>query len=143
MKATILVSTVFMFLTISNLFGQKMEEEKLVKEAISKFAKAADERDEKALDEVLDNSFRLALNQMFGGKDVSVIDKKGYLERIREKKFGGDKREVTIEKVEIMNNNASARVTLKGTKFTLVTLLQLGKSSDGVWKIVNDMPSVL
>jgi hypothetical protein len=143
MKAKILVSTVFMFLTISNLFGQKMEEEKLVKEAISKFAKAADERDEKALDEVLDNSFRLALNQMFGGKDVSVIDKKGYLERIQEKKFGGDKREVTTEKVEIMNNNASARVTLKGTKFTLVTLLQLGKSSEGIWKIVNDMPSVL
>jgi hypothetical protein len=120
-----------------------MEEEKLVKEAISKFAKAADERDEKALDEVLDNSFRLALNQMFGGKDVSLIDKKGYLERIRDKKFGGDQREVTTEKVEIMNNNASARVTLKGTKFTLVTLLQLGKSSEGVWKIVNDMPSVL
>jgi hypothetical protein len=143
MKAKILVSTVFMFLTISNLFGQKMEEEKLVKEAISKFAKAADERDEKALDEVLDNSFRLALNQMFGGKDVSLIDKKGYLERIRDKKFGGDQREVTTEKVEIMNNNASARVTLKGTKFTLVTLLQLGKSSEGVWKIVNDMPSVL
>ena len=143
MKATILVSTALTLFTITNLFGQKTDEEKLVKEAISKFAKAADERDEKALDEVLDNTFRLALNQMFGGKDVSLMDKIGYLERIREKKFGGDKREVTIENIIIMNNNASARVTLKGTKFSLVTLLQLGKSSDGVWKIVNDMPSVL
>jgi hypothetical protein len=143
MKTTVLVSTVFTLFTITNLFGQKPDEEKLVKETISKFAKAADERDEKALDEVLDNTFRLALNQMFGGKDVSVIDKSGYLERIREKKFGGDKRDVTIENIIIMNNNASARVTLKGTKFSLVTLLQLGKSSDGVWKIVNDMPTVL
>jgi hypothetical protein len=143
MKATILVSIAFMFLTITNLFGQKMEEEKLVKEAISKFAKAADDRDEKALNEVLDSTFRLALNQMFGGKDVSLIDKNGYMERIREKKFGGDKREVGIESIVIMNNNASARVTLKGSKFTLVTLLQLGKSNEGVWKIVNDMPSVL
>ncbi len=143
MKVTILVSTALMLFTITNLFGQKMDEEKLVREAISKFAKAADERDEKALDEVLDNTFRLALNQMFGGKDVSLIDKNGYLERIREKKFGGDKREVTVENVIVMNNNASARVTLKGSKFTLVTLLQLGKSNEGVWKIVNDMPSVL
>jgi hypothetical protein len=143
MNTTVLVLA-SLFFVISNLSAQTtMDEEKAVKDAITTFATAADERNDKTLDDVLDNNFRLALNQMFGGKDVATMDKQTYLSKIREKVFGGDKREVKIENIRLMKNNATAIVTLKGTKMTIVTFLQMAKSNDGKWKILNDLPSIL
>jgi Putative lumazine-binding len=143
MKTTISVLA-SLFFVISNLSAQTtMDEEKTVKDVIVKFASAADERNDKILDEVLDNNFRLALNQMFGSKEVTTIDKQTYLSKIREKVFGGDRREVKIENIRLMKNNAIAMVTLKGTKMTIVTFLQMAKSNDGKWKILNDLPSIL
>jgi CRISPR/Cas system CSM-associated protein Csm3 (group 7 of RAMP superfamily) len=142
-NSRITTAILFLILIIFKTNAQKMDEEKTVIEAVNKFAKAADERDEKALDEVLDNSFRLALNQMFGSAEVATIDKKTYLEKIKAKQFGGDKREVSIENVDITKNNATIKVIFKGSKFTISTYLQLAKSSAGVWKIANDLPSLL
>jgi ketosteroid isomerase-like protein len=132
---------VFILSTIT-LMAQKSETTKTVKETITKFAKAADEQDSAALSIVLDENFRLTLNQLFGSTTTTIIDKKMYLEKIAAKEFGGDKREVTIDNVVIVGNNASAQATFKGAKMTIVTLLQLLKTSDGKWKIVNDLPAV-
>ncbi len=141
MKTKIL--TIILTLTVLNMTAQNQNDEKAIKETITKFAHSADQQDEQALELLLDNNFRLSLNQMFGATAVILMDKEGYLSKIRAKEFGGDKREVKIEDLVIINKNASVKATFKGEKMTIVTLLQLIKSANGEWKILNDLPQVL
>jgi Putative lumazine-binding len=143
MNTKVVITIITFILTISNTMAQNKNEETLVKAAITTFAKAADTQDDKTLEEVLDNSFRLSMNQLFGGTELVSIDKQTYIQKIRLKEFGGDKREVTIEHITIVKNNAQVQVTFKGSKMTIVTLIQLVKNKDGVWKVLNDIPSIL
>lgn len=113
-----------------------------VKTCIEQFAYAADVRDEQALNTVLDEQFRLVLNQMFGSTGLMLLDKQAYLGKIRLKEFGGDKREVHIEHLHVQQNNAMAQVTFAGSQMTIVTFIQLVRTNSGQWKILNDLPAV-
>jgi ketosteroid isomerase-like protein len=141
MKTTMLTILTGMTLFSASAMAQTTNDE-AVKKAILAFAGAADQQDAQALDQLLDNGFRLALNQFFGSKEVAFIDKATYLNNIRAKKFGGDKREVTLKSLQIVGKNATAQATFKGAKMTIVSLLQLVKDSEGTWKILNDLPAV-
>lgn len=143
MKTKILTVILVLTLAVLNITAQNPGDENAIKETITKFVISADQQDEKALEILLDNNFRLSLNQMFGSSTIILIDKQGYLNKIKAKEFGGDKREVKIENLIVVNNNASVKATFKGGKMTIVTLLQLIKSANGEWKILNDLPQVL
>ena len=111
--------------------------------ALQKFAKSGDNQDAAALDKLLDHNFRVVMNQLFGSTGVVVMTKEMYLDKIRNKEFGGDKREVKIEDLKIVGKSAHAKVTLKGSKMTFISFIQLVQDNTGTWKLVSDIPSVI
>ncbi|MFY0607314.1 MAG: nuclear transport factor 2 family protein [Cyclobacteriaceae bacterium] len=113
-----------------------------VKNTIEAFAKAADQNDSKKLDQLLDDNFRIAMNQMFGSKEVQTVDKTFYLSKIESKEWGGDDREVTISDLVVVGKNATAKVMLVGSKSTMTSILSLVKTADGNWKILQDIPTM-
>jgi Putative lumazine-binding len=139
------LSTILLLVLSTNLtiMAQSTKDEKSIAETITKFVNAADQQNDQKLEAVLDSNFRLSLNQMFGGKGLMFIDKQTYLNKIKAKEFGGDKRQVKLEQVVVVNNNASVKATFTGSKMTIVTLLQLVRTNPGEWKILSDLPTVL
>lgn len=121
---------------------QQTTAEEAVKQTIIQFAMAADNRDIAMLDNLLHTHFRLGMNRLFGSNDLNTMDKSVYIDKIKSGELGGDKRAVTIENITIVQNNAMAKATFKGSKMTIVTLLQLIKTSDGKWMVLNDIPTI-
>ena len=128
---------------VSCIQAQTPGAEKAVKTTIMKFAKSADKQDADALDKILDDNFRIVMNQLFGSTEAVVMNKTAYLGKIRTKEFGGDKRQVKIENLDINDKTATAKVTFRGSKLTLATYLLLIKTHSGNWKVVSDLPTVL
>jgi hypothetical protein len=142
MKRKALTTIVLLIITTSTIMAQPKNEEMNAKQTIVNFAHAADLQDDEALELLLDDNFRLVLNQMFGNKGIAVVTKQDYLAKMKAKEFGGDKREVTILNLTVSGNNAGAQAIFKGSKFTIVTFLQLIKTSKGEWKLINDLPAL-
>ena len=141
MKTNAVILALSLFSSLS--MAQVPDEKKKIESAIISFAKFADSQDSKSLDELLDKNFRLVMNQLFGSKEVVIMTREIYLEKISKKEFGGDKREVKIENLIVVGKNASARVQFKGAKMKLVSLIHLVQNSGGEWKLVNDVPTVI
>ncbi len=116
--------------------------DKAIKNAILTFAKAADQNDTEKLGSMLDDNFRIAMNQMFGSTEVQTVDKAFYLAKIASKEWGGDSRKVTIDNVVIVGKNASATVILAGEKSTMTSLMTLVMTAEGNWKILQDIPTM-
>ena len=83
------------------------------------------------------------MNQMFGFQDVMIMDKRIYLQKIQDKEFGGEKREVVISDLAILGKTTNAKVSFKGSKMTFTSFIQLVQDSGGKWKLINDMPTVI
>lgn len=130
-------------LLFSSIAGKAQTQEmKNIETTITEFAKAGDESDAKKLASYLDDNYRVVMNRLFGSKVASVMTKPVYLEKIRTKEFGGDKRVLTIEQITLNRTTASAKVIFKGTKMTFVSLLTLIQGADGSWKLISDTPMV-
>jgi hypothetical protein len=69
------------------------------------------------------------------------MSKSVYLDKIRNKEFGGDKQSIKIKEVIMSGTTASALVELVGAKATLSSLLTLVEG-DGQWKVVADCPII-
>jgi hypothetical protein len=143
MKSKILTTIAVFIITTSTIMAQQKTDDMDAKQTITNFAHAADAQNDKDLERLLDDNFRMVLNQMFGNKGISIVTKQDYLANIKDKKFGGDKREVTILNLTVSGNNATAQAIFKGTKFTINTFLQLIKTNEGEWKIINDLPAII
>ena len=137
MKKSILI--LFMGVIGMTVFAQ---EEKAIEDVIRSFAKAADKNDTEKLATYLDDNYRIVMNRLFGAEGVSIVTKEDYLAKIESKEWGGDKRTVTIEKITVNGNSASAHVTLKGEKATFISLFMLIKDAEGNWKLVSDTPTI-
>jgi len=133
--------TIIMGVTLTTAVQAQSAQEKAVKSTIEQFAKAADNSDAAAMDKLLDNNYRIVMNQLFGSKDVAVINKTIYLQKIKSKEWGGDDRKITIHHVNVLGKTASAKVTLAG-KATFVSFLELIQDANGAWKLVSDLPTV-
>lgn len=120
--------------TKSNLEMKKIEA------IIRAFGSAGDQQNVEQLDKLLNSNYRIVMNRLFGSQEVSVMPKSVYLDKIRSKEFGGDKRDVIIEDLFVNNTVASAKVTMKGEKMTFVSCLQLLQKADGEWQLISDMP---
>lgn len=114
-----------------------------VKKVIVQFALAGDYQDVAIMEEVLDPNFRVVMNRLFGADGVAVMDREAYVNKIRNKEFGGESREVTVSNVIINGYTASALVTFKGSKLTFVSTLSLVLNSNGKWKLIGDLPHVI
>lgn len=140
MTNTILVSLLIAG-TFSHAFSQTEQEH--IEAAIKAFAKAADKRDVKTLDKILHPEFRLAMNQLFGNKEMTTINKTTYLKMVEDGKLGGDDRKLEILEIRFLQKNASCTVRFTGSKMSFQTFLQLVKGVDGDWTVVNDLPALL
>jgi ketosteroid isomerase-like protein len=136
--------TMVCLVMMTSLHAQTSKEDmKAIKETITAFAKAGDSNDTNSLDQYLDDNFRIVMNQLFGNKDVMLVDKAGYMAKIGSKEWGGDSRELEFENITVNNTSASAKVIMKGSKSTFSSLITLIKNSDGKWKLVSDVPVFL
>lgn len=120
--------------------NKKNPEMKKIEQTIHAFAKAGDLQDVDQLDKLLDKNYRIVMNRLFGSPDVSVMSKSLYLDKIKAKEFGGDKREIIINDLIINNTIASVKATFKGEKMTFISNLQLIQNIEGDWKLISDTP---
>lgn len=141
MKNVILLSLLSM-LGIYQLQAQTSDE-RAIKKVIVEFMIAGDQNDTPKLDNCLDDNYRVVMNQLFGSTEVMVIPKSVYLQKIKSKEWGGDKRTADIQKITINGNTAMAKVVFKGEKMTFNSLMTLVKDVDGKWKLVSDVPVVV
>ena len=137
-----IMMTVFGTMVFSVAQGQETGVEE-VKKTVMQFATAADYQDPIILEDVLDTNFRVVMNRLVGSDGVTIMPREVYLAKIKNKEFGGDKREVTISNVTINGNTANALVSFKGSKMTFVSTLLLVLTKEGKWKLVADLPNVI
>lgn len=123
--------------------AQSIKQKKAVTKVITQFAKSGDSQDADKLETLLDANYRVVMNQLFGSDEAFVLDKNAYLQKIRDKEFGGDTRALTIEDLAINGKSATARVTFAGSKLTMVSFLQLIQDKNGQWKLLQDVPTVI
>ncbi|MEQ8245601.1 nuclear transport factor 2 family protein [Fulvivirga sp.] len=141
MDKSILIGLIGMLLSACATAQQS--ETEAIKATIRNFSNAGDFNDAKTLDKYLDENYRVVMNQLFGSTEVVIMPRSVYLEKIASKEFGGDSRDITIEKVLVNGNTASAKVTFKGTKMTFVSIVTLVKHQNGEWKMLSDVPVVI
>ena len=140
MKRVILMGIVALLSSFQTM-AQKSEE-KAIKNVITAFAKAGDQNDASALASLLDDNYRLVMNQLFGSKEVSIMPRAVYLKKIKNKEFGGDQRTLTFKEIILNGNTAMAKATFAGKKMTFESLLVLVKNSNGEWKLISDIPVI-
>ena len=128
-----------------SIFAQKgvKSEKPDISKTVKAFAKAGDNQEVADLEKVLDSNYRIVMNQLFGSKEVSIMDRATYLEKIRTKEFGGQKREITITGIMTNGNTAVAKVIFKGSKMSVSSLIELVKTNTGIWLISSETPVML
>jgi len=139
-KSSLLMSIFALFMMASCL-GQSADE-KAIEKTIMGFSKSGDQNDADKLATYLDDNYRIVMNRLFGSAEVSTMSKDLYLEKIRNKEFGGDSRKVKIENLLLNGSTASAKVSFAGSQMSTINLLTLVQASDGTWKLVSDMPVI-
>lgn len=141
MKKRVIIGT--LALLITGFVYAEDPEKNAVKATIVAFAKAADSNDASKLDNYLDENYRIVMNRMFGSKQVDVMPKPVYLEKIRSKEFGGDSRQLKFEMIMINGNTAMAKVVFTGSKMSFTSFLNLVKNESGDWKLVSEIPVMI
>ena len=126
-------------LVLGMICNAKKNEVENIEKTIIEYSKASDENDAEKLAGYLDDNYRVVMNRMFGSKDVSIISKKVYLEKIKSKEYGGDTTVVIIENIVINGKTATAKVTSIGTRMTFVSMSILIQEPDGNWKLLSDV----
>ena len=89
------------------------------------------------MDALLHDTYRVLWHD--GQKaEAIVVDKETYLSKIRSKEWGGDKRTVNIEQVQITDDaNAVVKAIFIGDKADFHGYYSL-INNDGTWQIVQD-----
>ena len=113
-----------------------------IEQLIHTFAKAGDNNDAELLSSCLDDNYRVVMNRLFGSEELSVMPKSIYVEKIKNKEFGGDKREVEIKDVNINGNSATSTVIFKGQKAVFHSFLVMVKNKNGSWRLISDIPVI-
>lgn len=118
------------------------QDQQKITDVVTQFAQFADNQDANAMSAILDDQYRAYLNRLMGSNQVSTLDKTMYLQLLKDKKIGGEKRTVSIGTGDINGNNAFVKVKMEGAKMKFVSYLLLAKTEAGEWKIVADMPAI-
>ena len=109
---------------------------------VQAFAAAGDLQDAQALEQILHPYYRSVVHRVMGSPDTKVLDKATYVQLMRDKKIGGDKRTVKILHTEVEQNTAVVKAVLTGQTLKFTTFLSLVRLPEGGWQIVSDMPQV-
>jgi Putative lumazine-binding len=113
-----------------------------VEAAVRQFSAAGDRQDVASLDKVLHPQYRAVVNRAFGSPDLSLMDKVLYLQLMKDKKIGGDTREVFILQTDLGATSAMVKAIFHGKTLRFTTFISLVKLPSGEWQIVSDMPEI-
>lgn len=108
-----------------------------ITKVLKAYSLAGDQQSVSGLSSVLHDQYRLV---WYGGKDAPfIVDKSGFLAQFEKKEWGGDKRKVTVESVEVVDGvNATARVIMDGDAAEMRSLISMIKVGDD-WKIIGEL----
>lgn len=141
-KMRLLIPMMFLVVltSCSDANGQQdAKDQKMVKKIIRDYVGAGDEQDADRLASYLDDNYRVVFFDP-SSKTVISMPKDGYVANIREKKFGGDKRDVVFEDVLVYDGkNAVAKVQFNGKMAKFKTFVSLIMTDEG-WKVLQDQP---
>lgn len=115
--------------------------EKII-QAVTNFVKGGDNSDTELLDKILHNEFRVTNNGFMGNAGVTIIDKKKYLENIKNGIFGGLPRKMTIESIEDSETIAMVKLRLESSENYFVSYNSLVLDIDNEWKLINNLAVV-
>ncbi len=113
-----------------------------VTKLVHAFSKNSDERNIDKMDNILHQNYRTIVNQAFGSDEIQLMNKTNYLDLLKRKVIGGDKRSVIILSIDMEENNAVVKAKFTGKKLIFTTFIQLVKDSAGKWKIISDLPII-
>jgi len=119
-----------------------MEQTERIIKTVTHFVKGGDTSDTDLLDSVLHKDFRVASSDFMGVPGVKLIDKEGYLSKIREGVFGGLPREMTIEEIDASGKIAMVKLRLTSAENNFVSYNSLVLDEDGHWKIIHNLAVV-
>lgn len=112
--------------------------QKQIEKTVKQFVKGGDQNDISILDDVLHANHRVAFNDLKSNQ-LKILDRATYLKLIENKSFGGDKRSITFESIDIYDGiTATVKAKFVGSKATFYNYLSLVKIGDD-WKIVQDL----
>jgi Putative lumazine-binding len=137
MKNLVTILTLTMMTSLTTL---AQTDKVSIEQVVNQFAKAGDLRDVVQLKNLLHDDFRLAMNRLFGSETVTLLTKPAYLKMVEDGKLGGDSRSVQILSIDITENNAAVKVSLKGKALTFQSYYHLVKNVAGQWQLINDLP---
>ncbi len=123
-------------------FAQSSEDWDQIRTVVEAFSAAGDQQDAAALESLLHPGFRSVVHRAFGSEETSLMTRDVYLQLIREKKIGGDKRNVYLLQMDQLQNLAQVKVIMAGEKLHFTSYLSLVKLPDGRWQIVGDLPVI-
>jgi ketosteroid isomerase-like protein len=132
--------TILIMTMVINQTSHAQTDKISIEQVVNQFAKAGDERNVAQLNNLLHDDFRLVMNRLFGSEKVDLLGKAAYLKMMEEGKLGGDSRTVKILSIDVTQNNATAKVALKGKALTFESYYQLVKNAAGQWQLINDLP---
>jgi hypothetical protein len=137
MKNLVTILTLTMMTSLTTL---AQTDKVSIEQVVNQFAKAGDLRDVAKLKDLLHDDFRLAMNRLFGSETVTLLTKPAYLKMVEDGKLGGDSRSVQILSIDITENNAAVKVSLKGKALTFQSYYHLVKNVAGQWQLISDLP---
>lgn len=140
MKKIMLMCLASLF-SFGSLSGQ-IKEEKAIKKVITAFAEAGDNNDVKSMEKYLDKNYQVAMNRLFGSKEVSIVPRSVYLSKIKSKEWGGDTRTLSFLSIIVNGNTAVVHVKMKGDKSTFISLINLVQNEKGEWQLLSDLPII-
>ena len=130
---TIILSV--LFLTNLAFASTPPADDAAIKQAIEKYAKSTDDKDGSGVESVFYKDAVVFSVNKFNNK-VSEMSLSEYVNEIKNGKFGGWERDLSIESVDVYGSTAVAKVMLKDSKLKQTEYLSLVKM-DGGWKIVS------
>lgn len=141
MKKVFFASILLMSIRLESQ-AQNTSDIAIIADAVRTFSNSGDQQDATKLDAILHPQFRAVVHRLFGAPDISLMGKALYLQLIRDKKIGGDSREVHILDMEITNNIATVKAILQGKALRFTTYISLVKLENGTWQIIGDLPHI-
>lgn len=119
-----------------------MKESDKIQQAIIDFVKGGDISDIELLDKVLHKDFRVTNNGFMGTSGITIIDKNGYLSKIKNGVFGGLPRKMKIEEIDQSGIIASVKLRIESSENDFISYNSLVLDTDNKWKIINNLAVV-
>lgn len=129
-------------MNMTGLFSQQSSDLSAIQTVVTDFMNYGDQQDAVALETILHPEFRTVANRLFGAEEVSLMNKDLYLQLVRDKKIGGDKRQLYILDLAVVGNNATVKAVFEGEILHFTTFITLVKSTKGDWAIIGDFPHI-